>query len=195
MSDFVHAKDEKDPFFVSDTHFNHKNIIAYCNRPFSTREEMDEHLIQVWNAKVPSDGVVYHLGDVAFGNKSCIERIMPRLNGEKILILGNHDEESLLAPHFKAIYRLLSLTIRRTGHKIVLCHYPIESWPGRHRDTIHLHGHCHGSLPNILPNRMDVGVDCHYNLEPFSLQEILYELKRPNREMQNGTLNPQQHQS
>jgi len=188
----IHHQSDKDPFFVSDTHFNHKNIIAYCNRPFLSKEEMDEHLIKAWNDKVPPDGVVYHLGDVAFATRTYLDNLMPRLNGEKILILGNHDQESLLTPYFKATYRMLNIAIQRTGSRIVLCHYPIESWPGMHRGAIHLHGHCHGTLENIMPNRMDVGVDCHYNLEPFSLTEILRELKNPNRRKQDGTLNPTQ---
>ena len=62
-------------FFVSDTHFNHTNIIKYCNRPFNNADEMDAALIKNWNTKVPKDGIVYHLGDFAWGSINYWEKI------------------------------------------------------------------------------------------------------------------------
>lgn len=57
-------------FVISDTHFGHKNIIDYCNRPFKSIEEMDEALIKNWNETVSNDDVVIHLGDFGLGKKS-----------------------------------------------------------------------------------------------------------------------------
>ena len=52
-------------FFTSDTHFDHANIIKFCDRPFKDVEEMNWKLIKNWNDKVPQDGLVFHLGDFA----------------------------------------------------------------------------------------------------------------------------------
>ena len=54
-------------FIIADTHFNHKNIIDYCNRPFTDADNMNTALIQNWNSVVKSDDIVYHLGDFAVG--------------------------------------------------------------------------------------------------------------------------------
>jgi len=81
-------------FIISDTHFGHSRIIQYCNRPFKDSLEMDEALIKNWNETVSNNDVVIHLGDVGLGNKEYIASIIKRLNGKKILIMGNHDNWS-----------------------------------------------------------------------------------------------------
>jgi calcineurin-like phosphoesterase family protein len=78
-------------FFTSDTHFGHQNILKYCLRPYSSIEEMQEALITNWNSRVSNDDTVYHLGDFSF-HERYVESIVPRLNGTKILLLGNHDK-------------------------------------------------------------------------------------------------------
>lgn len=89
MKDFK-SLDISKVFLTSDTHFYHKNIITYCNRPFETVEKMNETLISNWNKVVPIDGIVFHCGDFAFGGSEVWHKILPRLNGQIHLILGNH---------------------------------------------------------------------------------------------------------
>lgn len=83
-------------FFTSDTHFAHRNSMRYCGRPFTTVEACDEAMVSRWNSVVRPEDTVYHLGDVSMHIKP-IERLIPRLNGKKILIVGNHD---LTYPYF-----------------------------------------------------------------------------------------------
>ena len=80
-------------FFIADTHFGGENIRRYENRPFETAKEMDEKLIANWNQAVMKEDTVYVLGD--FSDYMEDERdkgILTRLNGEKILVMGNHDK-------------------------------------------------------------------------------------------------------
>jgi calcineurin-like phosphoesterase family protein len=77
-------------FFSSDHHFGHNNIIRYCNRPFSSTEEMNEKLIENWNKVVGPQDFVYYLGDFSLSFRS-VEVYTKRLNGLKLLIPGNHD--------------------------------------------------------------------------------------------------------
>lgn len=83
-------------WFTSDTHFGHKNSLRYCGRPFLTVEACDEYMVERWNALVKPEDTIYHLGDVAMHTKPML-RLMKRLNGHKILIIGNHD---LIYPYF-----------------------------------------------------------------------------------------------
>ena len=66
-------------YFIADTHFNHKNILKYCNRPFSNVKEMNEKLIENWNNTVKKDDVVYMLGDFCMGNKEEIKKFTEKL--------------------------------------------------------------------------------------------------------------------
>jgi len=171
-------------WFTSDTHFWHRNIIKYCNRPVSSVEEMNEFLIQKWNEKIKPDDVVWHLGDFAFCGKDKAIEILERLNGEKNWILGNHDYGLVkkIGPYFDEIldYTLLKIhlnyeaddgEIRQYHQPIVLCHFPILSWDMMRHGSWHLHGHCHGTLPKTSALRLDVGVDCH-NYSPISVEDI-----------------------
>ena len=78
---------------IADLHFGHKNIISYCDRPWETAEEMNEALVRNWNSVVDKNDTVFVCGDVAL-NKNICKQYIPRLNGKKILVMGNHDQGS-----------------------------------------------------------------------------------------------------
>ena len=80
-------------FVVSDTHFQHQNIIRFCDwsRPFDTVEEMNEAIVKNWNSVVSPDDTVYHLGDCFMGQLETVAKYGFRLNGKIHVIPGNHD--------------------------------------------------------------------------------------------------------
>ena len=78
-------------WFISDTHFSHANIIRYTKRPFGSADEMNEHLIDNWNALVKPEDAVFFLGDFGLGSTDYLATLCSRLHGNKICIRGNHD--------------------------------------------------------------------------------------------------------
>ena len=95
-------------YVISDTHFNHKNIIEYCNRPFKSVEEMNDTLIKNWNDVVSNDDTVFFLGDFCLGPREEIIKIASQLNGHKILVMGNHDRATVKAftdAGFETVYK------------------------------------------------------------------------------------------
>jgi len=158
-------------WFTSDTHFGHANIVRYCNRPFANVREMDEALISNWNECVKPKDTIYHLGDFAFrGDPSPIFR---RLNGEKFLLLGNHDVRKVVNKLFgwvKSTYKL-----RYNNQRIWLSHYAHLRWPNSHHGSFHLYGHSHGQLEG-MGRSMDVGVDV-WNYRPVHIDVVLGTLK------------------
>lgn len=134
-----------DIWIISDTHFNHENIIKFCDRPFNDRWHMNEALIQNWNSLVKPQDKVYHLGDVYFGDEKEAEEIMARLNGKKRLIVGNHDDvkQPAIWKHFEKI----SLWRPWPDFKILMTHVPVHPTTfelnGRREEWINVHGHIH----------------------------------------------------
>lgn len=161
----------EDTYFTSDSHIFHKNILKYCpNRKFSSIEDMNEGIVTAWNRKVPKSATVFHLGDFAFCNLKKMEEFASRLNGNIHIIRGNHDAK-FPDNVFVTIKNYKEIMVGT--QEITLCHFPFLVWNRSHRGSWNLHGHCHNTLQydkNSL--RMDVGVDSHPNLEPFSMDEI-----------------------
>lgn len=109
----------KNRWIIADPHFGHANIIKYCNRPFSSVEEMNEILIQNWNETVLPGDRVYANGDFCINRKFI--NILEILNGKKVLIKGNHDnfKMSEYKPYFDDIRACM------VEEDIVISHIPI----------------------------------------------------------------------
>lgn len=163
-------------WFTSDTHFGHKNIIKYTNRPFDTVEEMNDVLIQNWNDRIKSNDRVFHLGDFAFGEKY-IKEIFPKLNGRVTLIKGNHDRRDWkLLGQYADTYDTLTIKNDVIG-SIVLFHYPILEWDKIHHGAGHLYGHKHSPPGTIGHGRsFDIGVDAN-GYVPRELDDVVAQLQ------------------
>lgn len=171
-------------YTTSDLHFGHSNIIRYCNRPWSTIEEMDEALITNWNSVVRPEDEVYELGDFTFHRDPVrIRTILNRLNGTIYHINGNHD----VGKHWLAKYPELGsrfawikdyFELKENGRHFVMFHFPIASWHKAHHGSIHLHGHEHGNWDkhNVGIRRIDVGTDPQHYF-PVTLESIAQKMK------------------
>lgn len=132
-----------DAHITSDHHMFHNNIIKYCNRPFTTVDEMHQFGIKEWNSVVDPDAIVVHLGDyICGGTKEQITEITQQLNGTKILILGNHDRKSrqwfLDCGFTRVIKNRLTLGMYCFSHRPQDADYMTER-----NIRYNLHGHSH----------------------------------------------------
>ena len=166
-------------WFTSDTHFNHENVIEHSQRPFSSLKEMETALIDNWNSVVARGDVVYHLGDFALSwgakHAETIDNILSSLNGNKILIRGNHDRKEVYNnKRWSAVFDLKEIKVdigEAVRKKITLCHYSMRTWPSMHHGAWMLFGHSHGNLPDPGGLTMDVGVDC-WDFKPISIETV-----------------------
>lgn len=194
-------------FVISDHHFGHENILKFTNdgskvRPgFSNVLQMNNYMIWQHNSVVSPEDKVYFLGDVAFNNK-VFHEVMPRLNGNKSLILGNHDhfKMSEYYKYFKNIYSSRHIKYSDTL-KFVLCHYPLHPDCNFPNYPICIHGHIHEKDIKVTDHYLvesiygpavasDTEIDNRYvnvsvekiNYTPISLDEIARRYETPKEE-------------
>ena len=133
-------------FLVSDTHFGHAGVCRFTHpddpevklRPWTDPDEMDEEMIRRWNDRVRPNDKVYHLGDVVINRKAL--KTLARLNGDKVLIRGNHD--IFRDDEYREYFRELRAYHVMNG--LILSHIPVhEASLGRFGCNIH--GHLHAN--------------------------------------------------
>ena len=165
-------------FFASDHHFGHANILTFKRddgtplREFVNVSHMNEHIVNCHNSVVRPGDKVYFLGDVTMDRKSKGLEILQRMNGEKILIKGNHDlcKPEAYLRYFKDI---------RGSHQfegLIMTHIPIHP-ESLARWGLNVHGHLHYNVVRMplsqIPDRryFNVGME-RINYTPISLEEI-----------------------
>jgi calcineurin-like phosphoesterase family protein len=130
-------------FLVSDTHFGHAGVCRFTHqdtdvkiRPWTDPDKMDEDMVRMWNETVRPNDKVYHLGDVVINRKSL--GIMRRLNGDKVLIRGNHDifRDEEYREHFR------ELRAYHVMNGMILSHIPVHE-DSLGRFGVNIHGHLH----------------------------------------------------
>lgn len=163
-------------YIISDTHFNHRKIIEFCNRPVDFGKQIIENL-----KIVKKDDLLIHLGDICIGkDKEIHDKIISKIGCRKILVRGNHDKKSTswyLSNHWDFVNDSFSLTIY--GFNILFTHRPVENLGC---GVVNIHGHLHNSLHHdteyILTERNLLFSLENESYKPVLLEQFLGRFKR-----------------
>jgi len=133
--------------FIGCLHFGHESVAKW--RDFENSFYHDELLISHWNRTVHKKDLTYILGDVTM-EKSNDYYQLDRLNGRKIVVLGNHDL-------WQDVPKLLNYVDGVAGmidyKGFALTHAPIHiSEIGQYRGNIHAHIHHNNKLADFDVN-------------------------------------------
>jgi calcineurin-like phosphoesterase family protein len=185
-------------WFTADTHFGHANIIKYCDRPFTSLESMRAGLVQRWNEVVAAEDRVLVLGDFALGRIEQTLGVLKELNGNKDLIVGNHDRPFHPDPRRRAEWttRYLDAGFRSVvpgtigfslggRYPVLLGHFPYSGdshGPDRYADQRPIdtglpivHGHVHTTW-RLSGRQLNVGVDVN-DYTPVSEDDVIATLR------------------
>lgn len=124
-------------YIIADTHFNHDEIITYCERP-----ENHEQLMFSSMKQIRENDCLVHLGDICIRkDHEMHDKYIKPLGCKKVLCKGNHDSKSytwymdngwdFVCDSFKIEY---------AGYDLCLSHRPL-AWDGYWE--INVHGHLH----------------------------------------------------
>lgn len=150
-------------YIISDTHFNHANIIKYCHRPFKSIKEMNETIIKNWNSIVKSDDIIYHLGDFILGSEWDLKNMVARLNGKIYLIRGNHDKLRTKSFEKAGIKILKNAPILLEDYKIALTHRPLPDTMLK-KGYVNVHGHIHEKKLEKIYDTKLFSIERHINV-------------------------------
>ena len=146
---------------------------------------------EVFNKWVQKKHTVFILGDLTFARHAEAERFLDRLNGNKFMILGNHDKNIDKSTRFSQITQIkdFNFSLKDFNIHVNLCHYPILEWNRQFHGSWHLYGHSHCRPLNYLNElAFDVGIDRKNWWRPYNLYQICYvmhyiELGKPDDEI------------
>ena len=169
-------------FLVSDTHFGHAGVCRFLRsdgtklRPWDNPDEMDEEMIRRWNDTVRPNDKVYHLGDVVINRKAL--KTLWRLNGDKVLIRGNHDifRDEEYREHFR------ELRAYHVMNGMILSHIPIHT-ESLARFGTNIHGHLHANrvMTGIKNSKIDVRYHCvcveQTDFAPILFEDVIKRIK------------------
>ena len=169
----------------------------YKPRGFSNVEEMNEAIVERWNAVVKPNDMVVHLGDTFLNDNARGLEYFKRLNGQISIVWGNHDTDT----RKKLLYVLPNVIALGYAHmfkhkklSIYVSHYPSftanydERFFSQH--VINLHGHIHSQTPwtdPANPFMYDVGMDAH-NCTPVHIDQVLSDIRNKWEEISHPTI-------
>ena len=142
---FEDITNDENVYFFSDAHFDHKNIIKYCNRPFDSTRQMNQTMVENWTDIVSDNDKVFFLGDMSYGrDRRPIDYWLGKLTGKISYIRGNHDKDiinqaTVIHSHYG---------IKYNNYQFLLMHDPRR--PNGYDGWI-IHGDKHNNHPKEYP--------------------------------------------
>jgi calcineurin-like phosphoesterase family protein len=146
----MNFRDDIEPattWVVSDTHFGHENIKAFCHRP----SDIEQTMIENWARAVPDDGTLLHLGDLSYKSNSFFKNLLaPHLTGaRKLIIKGNHDRQRYSFYRDSGFKIIQPFKLDYRDNIVSFSHYP---WNDEYDDSpeppaghVRVHGHIHNN--------------------------------------------------
>jgi calcineurin-like phosphoesterase family protein len=143
---------------------------------------MNKILTENWNSVVGQEDLVFHLGDFAFGG---VKKYLPYLNGEIILIRGNHDRASDLKGCGDELRVFQNYDLNYGGFRFKLNHRPVfkEGTPDPFHDREQrtdidvkkydwiICGHVHEKW-KVKQKNINVGVDI-WDYRPVYIDDLI----------------------
>lgn len=167
----------------SDQHFDHAGVCRFTRddgsplRPWDDPDLMNQSLIENYNSLVKPEDKCYFLGDIAINRRGLVH--LEKLNGDKILIKGNHDIFRL--DEYTKYFR--DIRAYHVVNNIIFSHIPIHN-DSKGRFKANVHGHLHANFitdinGNIDPWYINVCVE-NTNYRPIPMEEIYERVNKLN---------------
>ena len=155
-------------WIITDTHFGHKKMQEYCDRPLGFENTIICNLMMICK---PGD-VLIHLGDICIGRDEHWHKELENVHSKKWLIRGNHDKKSL-GWYFDHGWDCVAdeITVDVFGKRILFSHRPATV--GAFDLNIHGHHHNTGHHPEDETTAKHKLVFIEHEYSPINLRRIV----------------------
>lgn len=163
--------------FTADLHLGHKKM--YGRPQFKSVTEHDDFIISRWNEVVAEHDHVYIAGDFIWPGVKDPFQYIERMNGEKILVPGDHDHRDIErwqlgmigGRPFQCARDIYDLRYMEWDQSIIISHWPQQHWRRSHYGSWHVYGHLHHADAGPWGKRIQVGID-RFNYYPVSFTDL-----------------------
>ena len=156
-------------FTTSDYHFGSWQLPSFL-KVFT--QEQEKELIEKWNAVVGKDDLVYYNGDFCDGNFRDLCNYFTQLNGQIVLIRGNHDRFS--DGIYKAVFKDVVDEVVLRDLDLTIHHIPTTPV----HTSREVFGHLHRDLDRPLNSSASFCSCVQFSDGyPVSLENVLLHLK------------------
>lgn len=182
-------------FLTSNVFYGHET--AAHSRGFSTVDEMNEHIVATWNEKVPENGIVYVLGNLA-KEPMVLQEFLSSINGTvrafegeydqalyDVWSSGNFENVDLIKTPFQPV-NVSDMNGKVQG--VLLSYWPLMEWPGKEGGVIHIYGR--GERYNNDPASSRINASFQVWGGPLSFQ-TLADLRADIEETQGNSRQPE----
>lgn len=157
-------------YFISDTFFGRSSKAK--SREFSSVEEMNLEMINLWNATVKPNDTVYHLGNFAWDIITA-EQMLLNLNGVINFMPASYDAAMLtLIDNFNNVKLIDNGIYCIESRNLVLSPWRMMTWPAKTSGSLHIHGGDRRYKSDLnKENRFNVNCEL-WSLSPVSLDSL-----------------------
>ena len=158
-------------FVTSDHHFCSYKLPAFMH---VFTEEQEKELIDKWNSVVGKDDIVYYNGDFCDGTLMELCEYFKQLNGQIVLIRGNHDQFN--DNIYRAIFKDVVDKIVLDDLDLTIHHVPMVNL----QTKLEIYGHLHRGNSFLNKEILTTSFcSCVQNNDgfPVSLETVMQKLK------------------
>lgn len=165
-------------YILGDPHFYHDKMVRL--RGYNSKKQMNNNIINKINSIVNNkyDTIIIN-GDVSFANKELTNKIISKMNGYKILVMGNHDRR-----HSKKWWHDVGFNDVVEDmlliDNIIVSHEPVDYLPVFYKN---IHAHTHDKKYVHLDGNKHYCTSIEIINKPVLLNKVISKLKEENDEI------------
>ena len=163
-------------FLIGNCQFGRGNIIRKNKRPFGNVQDMNEEMVQRWNAVVSNDDVVIHLGNFAW-DPTTAEEVLDVLNFKQLWILPAENDQAILEMNRTQMLpdgvKIVNRIFEQNQINATFAYWPMVEWPSKTKGNYLFYGY-YGKKYKPDHKKKMINMACEFwNYTPQNISSLM----------------------